>query len=93
MRETTIEKHLITEIKKRGAKAWKFVSPGLRGVPDRIVLLPGGQTIFVELKAPGKEREPLQVKRASELQDLGFKVYCLGSIELVDWFIWEEFGK
>lgn len=93
MRETTIEKHLKNEVKKHGAKAWKFISPGLRGVPDRIVLLPGGESVFVELKAPGEKREPLQVKRASELQDLGFKVYCLDSIKLVDQFIREVFKE
>ena len=38
MRESTIEHRLVTEVKKRGGIAPKFVSPGLDGVPDRLVL-------------------------------------------------------
>ncbi len=41
-RESLIEKHLVAEVKKAGGVAFKFVSPGHRSVPDRIVLLPGG---------------------------------------------------
>lgn len=93
MLETTIESRLKKEVEKRGGKAMKFVSPGLRGVPDRIILLPGARTIFVELKAPGEVREPLQVKRALELHELGYPVYCLDSHRAVDRFVVEVFGK
>ena len=47
-RESIIEKHLVAEVKKAGGRAYKFVSPGRRSVPDRIVLLPGGRLVFVE---------------------------------------------
>lgn len=77
MRESTIEHRLVTEVKKRGGIAPKFVSPGLDGVPDRLVLLPHGQLAFVELKAPGKTLRPLQVKRKEQLRALGFSVYCI----------------
>jgi hypothetical protein len=46
-------------------------------VPDRLVLLPGGKIGFVEVKAPGKKMRPNQIKRKSELEGLGFLVYCL----------------
>ena len=59
----------------------KFTAIGTAGVPDRIVLLPGGRCFFVELKAPGKKMRPLQVKRAKQLESLGFKVYCIDSME------------
>jgi hypothetical protein len=59
----------------------KFVSPGLDGMPDRIVLLPGGRIAFVEVKAPGKKPRPLQLARHKLLRDLGFKVYVLDNIE------------
>mgnify|MGYP001603998362 CR=1 FL=1 len=65
MRESGIEKRLKKEIEKIGGKALKFVSPGVIGVPDRIVLLPHGKIIFVELKAPGKKRSE---EHTSELQ-------------------------
>ena len=61
MRERTIEQRLITETRKLDGLAMKFVSPGFDGVPDRIVLLPGGRMGFVELKAPGQKLRPLQV--------------------------------
>lgn len=83
MRESSIERKLVTETKKRGGLAAKFVSPGLDGVPDRLVLLPGGRLAFVELKAPGKSMRPLQEKRASQLTALGFKVYCIDGKEQI----------
>lgn len=52
VREDVIERHLVNEVKKAGGIAYKFTSPGRRGVPDRIVLLPNGKIIFVECKAP-----------------------------------------
>ena len=77
MLESTVERHLREEAKKRKGKALKFVSPGMNGVPDRIALLPGGKIAFVELKAPGKKLRPLQVRRKKQLEALGFLVYCL----------------
>ena len=83
MRERTVEQRLVTEAKKHGGLALKFVSPGLDGVPDRIVLLPGGHMAFVELKAPGKTMRPLQVRRKEQLEELGFSVYCVDGTEQI----------
>ncbi|MTI71065.1 MAG: VRR-NUC domain-containing protein [Firmicutes bacterium] len=77
--EKQIEKRLRKEIIKMGGLALKFVSPGIAGVPDRIILLPIGNALFVELKAPGKKLRPLQIKRKKELEALGFKVYVIDS--------------
>ena len=52
MRESEIENHLVWHVERMGGKAYKFRSPSQRGVSDRIVCLPDGQTWFVELKAP-----------------------------------------
>lgn len=93
MRERSIESRLKKEVEKRGGKALKFESPGMRGVPDRIVLLPGAIAIFVELKASGQTLAPLQVKRVAELRELDFKVYCIDSLEGINRFIVEVFGK
>ena len=81
--EKTIEKKLIQAVKKMGGMAPKFVSPGLNGVPDRIILLPGAKFAFVELKADGKKMRPLQVKRKRQLEALGFSVYCVNSVEQI----------
>lgn len=83
MQEGKIERKLVAEVKKRGGLAVKFVSPGLDGVPDRLVLLPGGKIAFVELKATGKSMRPLQLRRAKQLIDLGFRVYCVDRTEMI----------
>ena len=83
MLESMVERKLVTEVKKRGGLAVKFVSPGLDGVPDRLVLFAGGRLAFVELKAPGKKMRPLQIKRANMLRALGFKVYCIDDAKMI----------
>lgn len=83
MRESAIERRLVTEVKKRGGLAAKFVSPGLDGVPDRIALLPGGKIAFLELKAPGKTLRPLQELRKEQLEGLGFRVFIIDGLEQI----------
>lgn len=83
MREQEIERRLSAEAKKMGGMAVKFVSPGLDGVPDRIVLLPGRKFAFVELKAPGKKPRPLQEKRKRQLEALGFPVYVVDGVDQI----------
>ena len=77
MREKEIEKKLEKKKKKLGGLAVKFVSPGFDGMPDRILLLPGGIIAFVEVKAPGKRPRPLQMVRHKLLRGLGFSVFIL----------------
>ena len=81
-RENLIEKHLVTEVKKAGGRAYKFVSPGRRSVPDRIVLLPGGRLVFVECKAPGEQPRADQLREHKRLRALGFTVVVLNSKNL-----------
>lgn len=78
-----IEQHLVKAVKNSGGIAPKLVSPGFDGMPDRLVLLPGGKIGFVEVKAPGKEPRPLQVARHGLLRRLGFKVYVLDAPEQI----------
>ena len=81
MREKTIEQKLVNTIKNMGGISPKFVSPGFDGMPDRLVLLPGGRLAFVEVKSPGKEPRPLQKARHRLLRQLGFRVFILDSAE------------
>ncbi len=62
----------------------KFMSPGFDGMPDRLVLLPGGKCGFVEVKAPGKKPRALQVVRHEMLKSWGFKVYVLDAKEQIE---------
>ena len=83
MREKIIEQHLVKAVKNSGGIAPKLVCPGFDGMPDRLVLLPGGKIGFVEVKAPGKEPRSLQVARHGLLRRLGFKVYVLDAPEQI----------
>lgn len=87
MSEKHIESRLVKGVEKLGGLAWKFVSPGTSGVPDRIILFPHGQIYFVELKDLGKKPERLQPKRHEQLQELGFIVVVLDSDADVDMFL------
>jgi Holliday junction resolvase len=84
MLENKIERRLVERAKQAGGMAIKWVAPAMAGVPDRIVFLPAGVVIFVELKAPGKQSTPLQVRIQQMLRDLGAKVYQIDSLEAVD---------
>lgn len=87
MREKDIEKHLRDKVKSLGGITYKFVSPGNAGVPDRLVLMPGGRITFVELKAPGKKSTALQRLQQKRISSLGFDVLVLDSKAKVDAFI------
>lgn len=87
MKESMIEAYLRDRVKSIGGRAYKFVSPGNDGVPDRLVCLPGGRAVFVELKAPGKKLTRLQILQQKRLKYLDFSVWTLSSEEAVDAFI------
>lgn len=84
MLEKEVEKKLVTVVQMMDGVAVKFVSPGYAGMPDRLVLLPGGRMAFVEVKRPGEKPRPLQEARHRMLQRLGFKVYVLDSVEEIE---------
>jgi hypothetical protein len=87
MRENYYENKLRRKIRALGCGAvcLKFVSPGYTGVPDRIILLPGGHVIFVELKQPGKVERERQRYVQSVLRRLGFDVFsAVDSDERID---------
>lgn len=83
MRESQIEKRLVTAVRKRHGLCPKWVSPGLDGVPDRIILLPGRCMAFAELKAPGKTLRTQQLYRKAQLERLGFPVYVIDNTEQI----------
>ena len=87
MREREIEQYLREKVVKAGGMALKFVSPGMAGMPDRLVLYPSGKMFFVELKAPGKKLRPLQLVRHEELKQMGFPVKVIDTKEKAEAFI------
>ncbi len=81
MKEKQIEQKLVQAVRKRDGICPKLVSPGIDGMPDRLVLLPGGRLAFAELKASGKKPRPLQLARHRQLRKLGFAVYVIDGTE------------
>lgn len=77
MREKTVESKFTSAVKAKGGLAVKFTSPGFNGMPDRLVMFPGGRIAFVEVKAPGETLRPLQRSRLKLLRRLGFKAFVL----------------
>lgn len=93
MREKVIEQKLVKAVKAAGGIAPKLVSPGFDGMPDRMVLMPGGRIGFVEVKAPGEKPRPLQTSRHRLLRRLGFRVYVLDNAEQIETFLREIGGE
>lgn len=83
MREKQVEQALVKAVKAKGGICPKFTSPGLAGVPDRLVLIPNGKLGFVEVKSPGKKPRALQLYRMKQLTDLGFQCFVLDAIEQI----------
>ena len=84
MREKNIEAALVRATRNRDGMCPKFTSPGMDGMPDRLVLLPHGRFCFVEVKAPGEKPRPLQAYRHRQLRRLGCKVYVLDGTEQIE---------
>jgi len=83
MKEKIIEKKLVKAVKEAGGIAPKLICPGFDGMPDRIVLLPGGRMGLIEVKVPGKAPRPLQEARHRMLRMLGYRVYVLDRAEQI----------
>jgi hypothetical protein len=87
MLESVIEAYLRDQVKKIGGRAFKWVSPSTRHVPDRIVLLPKGRVVFVETKATGAKPSAGQIAMHRKLRALGFTVLVIDSKAGVDEFV------
>lgn len=73
--EKSTEAYLRDEVKRLGGRSYKWVSPGRVGVPDRIVIAPGGRVVFAELKSEGRTSSEQQKRFQAELEALGCTVY------------------
>lgn len=79
MRERVIEKKLRIAIEQLGGTCEKFVSPGKRGVPDRLCSLRNGKLFFVETKAPRKGPTAAQKRDHARRRARGFNVYVVAN--------------
>lgn len=87
MRESAVEAKLVKGVKTIGGRAYKFISPGNNGVPDRLVVLPGGRTFFVELKTDRGVLSALQKNQIATLEMLGAQVHVLYGVGDVERFL------
>ena len=71
MKESDIERWLVSQIKDLGGIADKFVSPGNPGVPDRIIVMPNGRIIFAELKTEIGRLSNIQKWQRERYQRMG----------------------
>lgn len=84
MREAELENWVRIRIRDIGGLCIKFTSPSMRGVPDRLVLLPGGKILFLELKRPGETARPEQRKVHRRFKALGAGVFVVDSKEKLE---------
>lgn len=80
MTEKAIEMRLTAMTRSYGGVAVKLAATGISGMPDRLILLPGGRMAFVETKAPGKKPRALQEQRMLMLERLGFRCFVIDSV-------------
>lgn len=87
VRERDIERWLVGQIKRMGGEAFKFVSPGNDGVPDRMVCMPGGKIYFIELKTEEGGPSKIQTYQIRRFQKLGCDVRIISGREEAERFV------
>lgn len=83
-RERDVERSLVKRVEAAGGLAWKFTSPGRRGVPDRVVMLPGRAPEFVELKRKGQRPRPDQIRQHERMRTAGAVVHVIDDAAGID---------
>jgi hypothetical protein len=86
MLEKELEAKFVKKVKSIGGMAEKFTSPGRRSCPDRLVSLPGGRIIFVELKQNGKKPTENQKRDHEKRRALGCDVRIIDTLGEIDAF-------
>lgn len=89
MQEKYIEQTFKKAVEQHGGLCLKIDATHLAGIPDRLVLLPGGTHAFVETKAPGKKPRPIQQRRHDQLRAIGHRVYTLDNTNNIESLIHE----
>ena len=89
MTEKTLERKLRDQVKNMGGLAIKFWPVSMTGLPDRLILLPGGRVYFAEIKSPGQKPKPHQLATHRLLRNLGFTVAVIDCHESLKTFLEE----
>lgn len=91
--EKAIERYLVDEVKKIGGLCLKYTGTNMVGFPDRVILLPDGATIWVELKSKGKKPNQVQAIRIDTMKKLGHCVYVCDSKDEVNRILYNYKNK
>lgn len=91
--EKAIERYLVEKVRNAGGICLKYVNAGATGFPDRLVLMPEGVTVWVELKSKGKKMTKIQAVRHTELKALGHDVHVADSKGKVDAIVAEAMER
>ena len=82
--EAALESHFRKKVKHSLGGIPIKMAPVHAGIPDRLVVLPGGKLVFVELKADGGRLSEIQKHWHAMLRMLGSRVYVLTGAEEID---------
>lgn len=85
--EKALEAKLRNRVKAAGGLALKVSSQHYTGMPDRMVLMPGGRITFAEMKSTGQKPTKAQQLRHEELRRLGFEVFILDTTDKINEFM------
>lgn len=84
VRESSVEKYLARRCEERGWQCLKFDPKYCVGMPDRLIVLPGGRVVWAELKTDGGKLSEMQRYRIGRLRSQGHSVYVVWSKEQAD---------
>lgn len=90
--EKSIEKYLTEQAETNGLLCLKYSNPNMVGYPDRLLVLPGGSVIWVELKSKGRKPTKIQQVRIAGLRNRGHYVWVIDNRKSVDSLI-EQYRK
>ena len=82
--EKAIERYLVEQAKQNGLLCLKYSNPNMVGYPDRLLVLPGGSVVWVELKSKGRKPTKIQQIRIAELRNRGHYVWVIDNRKSVD---------
>jgi hypothetical protein len=79
--ESALEAAFAKHAREQGCLCYKFLSPGHRGVPDRIIICPSGHLFFIEFKSRSGRLSPWQSRAIARLRGQGQRVYIIDNLE------------
>ena len=82
--EKAIERYLVEQAKQNGLLCLKYSNPNMVGYPDRLLVLPDGRVIWVELKSKGRKPTKIQQVRIAELSGMGHTVRVIDNKADID---------